>query len=84
MVDAFDAMTSDRPYRQGMPLEKAVGILADGAGQQWDPQLVETFISILPDILSIKDNYQRPPIPRRVSGQLSNADGTFAVSATPA
>ncbi|MCH2114010.1 MAG: HD-GYP domain-containing protein [Pirellulales bacterium] len=84
VVDAFDAMTSDRPYRQGMPLEKAVGILADGAGQQWDPQLVETFISILPDILSIKDNYQRPPIPRRVSGQLSNADGTFAVSATPA
>ncbi|MEA2683199.1 MAG: cyclic di-GMP phosphodiesterase [Chloroflexota bacterium] len=42
--DAFDAMVSDRPYRRGMPAEKAMAILAAGAGQQWDPELVPIFV----------------------------------------
>ncbi|NOU73133.1 HD domain-containing protein [Paenibacillus sp. LMG 31458] len=37
VADAFDAMTSDRPYRKGMPIEKALAILAEGKGTQWDP-----------------------------------------------
>ncbi|MDQ0918917.1 HD-GYP domain-containing protein [Paenibacillus sp. V4I5] len=37
VADAFDAMTSDRPYRKGMPVEKALAILAEGKGTQWDP-----------------------------------------------
>ena len=43
IVDAFDALTSDRPYRQGMPETKALEILRDGAGTQWDPDLVRRF-----------------------------------------
>lgn len=65
VVDAFDAMTSDRPYRLGMPLEKALAILQQGAGTQWDAELVDTFMRILPDILKIRDSYQRPPLPVR-------------------
>jgi len=80
VVDAFDAMTSDRPYRQGMPVEKAIGILADGAGSQWDARLIETFMSILPDILEIKDNYQRPPLPSRAPSELKDADGALVAS----
>jgi putative nucleotidyltransferase with HDIG domain len=43
IVDAYDAMTSTRPYREGLPKDRALGILADGAGSQWDPALVEKF-----------------------------------------
>ena len=38
VVDAYDAMTTDRPYREAMPLGRSVAILRDGAGRQWDPQ----------------------------------------------
>ncbi len=44
VVDAFDAMTSDRPYRNAMGLEDAVEILKDGAGKQWDPRVVKTLL----------------------------------------
>ena len=43
IVDSYDAMTSTRPYREGMPKERALEILRDGAGVQWDPALVERF-----------------------------------------
>lgn len=44
VADAFDAMTSDRPYRKGMPVEKAMAILAEGKGTQWDPRFVQGFM----------------------------------------
>ncbi len=44
VVDSFDAMTSSRPYRTGMSFEKAESILRDGAGTQWDPDLVSIFL----------------------------------------
>jgi HD-GYP domain-containing protein (c-di-GMP phosphodiesterase class II) len=40
IADAFDAMTSIRPYRKGMSAEIALKILQDGAGSQFDPELV--------------------------------------------
>ena len=43
IVDSYDAMTSDRPYRDGLSDEKAREILREGAGVQWDPELVERF-----------------------------------------
>ena len=43
VADAYDAMTSDRPYRDGMPPEKAAAIIKEGAGQQWDVECVEAF-----------------------------------------
>ena len=39
VADAFSAMTTDRPYRKGMDREKALSILEEGAGTQWDPAL---------------------------------------------
>ena len=44
VVDAWDAMVSDRPYRAGMPLERAEAILRDGAGTQWVPDAVTAVI----------------------------------------
>lgn len=44
VADAFDAMTSDRPYRKAMTVEAALVELRVGAGKQFDPDLVEVFI----------------------------------------
>jgi HD-GYP domain-containing protein (c-di-GMP phosphodiesterase class II) len=47
VCDAFHAMTSDRPYRDALPHEEAVRCLRGGAGAQFDPAVVETFLSVL-------------------------------------
>jgi HD-GYP domain-containing protein (c-di-GMP phosphodiesterase class II) len=41
VADTFDALTSDRPYRRGLGVDRARQILRDGAGQQWDARIVE-------------------------------------------
>jgi len=44
IADAFDAMTSDRPYRKAMSQAAAVDELRRCSGTQFDPSLVEVFI----------------------------------------
>ena len=41
VADAFDALSSDRPYRARLPLQDALKLLREGAGAQWQPTLVE-------------------------------------------
>lgn len=45
IADTFDALTSDRPYRRGMELSAAVGILKEIKGSQLDSDLVDVFIN---------------------------------------
>lgn len=47
IVDAFDAMTSDRPYRPAMQLERAAAELARMAGTQFDPAVVSAFLPLI-------------------------------------
>lgn len=47
VADSYDAMTSDRPYRKGMPHPKALTILLDGRGTQWDSDIVNAFVRCL-------------------------------------
>lgn len=47
VVDAFDAMTSDRPYRPALSVEVAVQELEKGAGQQFDPDVVKIFLELI-------------------------------------
>ncbi len=47
VADAFDAMTSDRKYRKGMDMDKAVSILKENAGTQFNPEIVEVFCEII-------------------------------------
>ena len=42
--DAYDAMTTDRPYRQAVEHRAAADILMDGAGTQWDESIVRIFL----------------------------------------
>jgi HD-GYP domain-containing protein (c-di-GMP phosphodiesterase class II) len=52
VADSYDAMVSDRTYRKGMATEKAVSILRQGAGTQWDGQVIDAFLIALPKIYS--------------------------------
>jgi HD-GYP domain-containing protein (c-di-GMP phosphodiesterase class II) len=45
VADAYDAMTSDRPYRKAMKHEDAIAELKKFAGSQFDPRLVEVFLN---------------------------------------
>ncbi len=47
VVDCYDAMTSRRPYRDAMPREAALMEVADNAGTQFDPRVVETFLGVV-------------------------------------
>ena len=44
VADAFDAMTSDRPYRVAMERDKAIAEISRASGQQFDPRVVEAFL----------------------------------------
>ncbi|WP_346355628.1 HD domain-containing phosphohydrolase [Azotosporobacter soli] len=47
IVDAYDAMTNDRPYRKALTSEQAVAELRRHAGTQFDPALVEPFVALI-------------------------------------
>lgn len=47
VADTFDALTSDRPYRDGMPLEKALGIILEIRGTQLETEMVDEFVAML-------------------------------------
>ncbi len=50
IADTYHALISDRPYRKGMSVQKACSILEEGAGQQWDKELVRQFIALAPSL----------------------------------
>ncbi|MBR5357958.1 MAG: HD domain-containing protein [Clostridiales bacterium] len=47
VADTFDAMYSNRPYRNRMPFEKVVGIIKEVSGTQLDPEVVNAFLSLV-------------------------------------
>lgn len=46
VADAYDALTSDRPYRKGVPEHKAIEILKENAGTQFDTRVVDALIRV--------------------------------------
>ena len=58
VADVFDALVSPRVYKAAFPLEKALGILRDGAGTQFDPKCVEVFMDALPEVKKVMKKYQ--------------------------
>ncbi len=48
ICDAYDALVNDRPYRMRVDQPEAIVVLREGAGRQWDPVLVELFVSEIP------------------------------------
>ena len=67
VADAFDAMTSARPYKAAWPVAKAVAELERCAGTQFDPKIIEAFLSLQKDPLASTD-LDLPASPSRSAG----------------
>lgn len=60
VVDTFDAILSDRPYRKGAPLKVAVDELLANRGTQFDPELVDIFMRLLREgVVNLNELYGR-------------------------
>jgi putative nucleotidyltransferase with HDIG domain len=55
VVDSFDAMTSDRPYRLALSRGEALSRIADGAGRQWDPDITRVFLAMMAEAAALPD-----------------------------
>jgi HD-GYP domain-containing protein (c-di-GMP phosphodiesterase class II) len=47
VAESFEAMTSDRPYRQALSVDQAIQILLEGRGTQWEPRIVNAFVDMI-------------------------------------
>ena len=57
VADVFDALASPRVYKPAFPLEKALAILQEGSGSQFDPKCVEVFMDSLSDVKMVLRKY---------------------------
>jgi HD-GYP domain-containing protein (c-di-GMP phosphodiesterase class II)/pSer/pThr/pTyr-binding forkhead associated (FHA) protein len=60
LADAFDAMTSDRPYRKGMQPTVAFEEIEKGKGKQFDPRFAESFLAMRDRILRVIEEQSAP------------------------
>jgi HD-GYP domain-containing protein (c-di-GMP phosphodiesterase class II) len=51
VCDAFDAMTSDRPYRKALPVEVARNEVLQNSGTQFDPEVVQAFLIVFDELV---------------------------------
>jgi len=65
IADAFDAMTTQRPYRAAMSQAQAIRELRRGAGRQWDPQLVDAFLEAIHSELPASNGHRHREEARR-------------------
>ena len=59
VADVFDALTSPRVYKPAFPLEKALSIIDEGKGSQFDPKVVEAFMDSLDEVKVILRKYNQ-------------------------
>lgn len=62
IADAFDALTSERPYKEAWTFDEAVKEIQASAHTHFDPHLVDVFLSILPKIREIHDSFYNEAI----------------------
>ena len=71
VVDVFDALTTDRPYRPAMTVEKAVELIRSRRGSAYDPKVTDTLIELLP---RLEKRIQLDPSTNR-----RNSSGRFSI-----
>ena len=57
IADVFDALTSDRVFRRAYPIGKAVEMMKEGRGTQFDPELLDVFLDSLDEALGIREEF---------------------------
>ncbi|HUE88740.1 MAG TPA: HD domain-containing phosphohydrolase, partial [Vicinamibacterales bacterium] len=82
VVDYFDALTSDRPYHKAMTHEAAVALLNQESSKALDPNVVQMFIGMLPDLSAEAERLENAPT-RRLSLESTSDRGRPAVGFQP-
>jgi HD-GYP domain-containing protein (c-di-GMP phosphodiesterase class II) len=62
VADVFDALTSPRVYKPPFPLEKALAILQEGSGTQFDPKCIEVFMDSLAEVKQVLKKYNQQAV----------------------
>ena len=58
VADVYDALICRRVYKEGMPHEKAVGIICESSGTHFDPDIVDAFTEIADEFIQIAKRYE--------------------------
>ncbi|HKK91278.1 MAG TPA: HD domain-containing phosphohydrolase [Desulfobacteraceae bacterium] len=58
VADVFDALTSERPYKEAFSVEKSIDIMNQGRGSHFDPAVLDIFLKNLDEVIRIKDRHQ--------------------------
>ena len=82
VVDYFDALTSDRPYHKAMTHDAAIALLNQESGKALDPNVVQMFVRMLPDLAAEADRLEMSPS-RRLSLESTSDRGRPAVGFQP-
>lgn len=57
VCDVFDAVLSERPYKDPWPIEKALDLVREEIGQQFDPDIAQCFLNNADEMIAIRENY---------------------------
>jgi putative two-component system response regulator len=55
IADVFDALTTDRIYRKAFPVPTAISMLREGGGTQFDAELLDVFLDLLPEVMALRE-----------------------------
>jgi putative nucleotidyltransferase with HDIG domain len=80
VADSYDAMTTNRPYREALPLPKVEEILKQGAGTQWDKRVIDAFLSCRQKIHGIRQRGVGDSLRHALDDALRRKDSGFAQS----
>jgi putative two-component system response regulator len=58
VADVFDAMVSDRVYRAALPVNVVIGAMQAERGAHFDPQVLEVFLTAIPEALAVRDRFR--------------------------
>ncbi len=68
VVDVYDALTSERPYKKPFSHEKSMAIIVEGRGTQFDPDLVDDFVKYSDLIKSCLQHKRRIETNNKLNG----------------
>ncbi|MBC7818544.1 MAG: HD-GYP domain-containing protein [Planctomycetaceae bacterium] len=81
VADSYDAMSTSRPYRQGLAPDRVDATLIAGSGQQWDPRIIEVFQRIVPRLRSIREHGLGESLRQALDGALRDTGSSRNVPA---
>jgi len=58
LADVFDALISVRVYKAAMSFEQAHGIIVEGRGRHFDPDVVDAYLAIVDEFTAIAERYR--------------------------